>query len=438
MRMPGARSPPRRTSAPGRRTPAILRLERVDVLLHAVALLPDAHALIVGGHDKESDLGAPARARVRARDRRARHVHRTGEPARGRGALASAAVLVLPNIASAISTRFTSPLKLFEYMAAGRAIVASDLPAIREILRDNENAVLVPPGDPRHWQTGFDACSTIVRWRPGSPPLRSPKRRNTRGPAARSGWKHCSSKSRTENDFAGASRIVRCPDCEGRSLGRGAGCRGAGAGCSRAQCGRLYESPADYLDLRPREQYAEQTKYLDEALHVDARHERVSPPLLGSKIRNDMLREFLAPRPGELVVDLGCGSGRALLWNRDLGATTVGIDIAPFFSRDARSGIDLMLAICASCRSPTTRSTKAWSLDVLEHLSLDALHGMLAEANRVLKPGGSLFVYTHVRKNAPVAAGLKWINKLARRLEMGPDRPASGTPAQVRSPQSAA
>jgi glycosyltransferase involved in cell wall biosynthesis len=57
-------------------------------------------------------------------------------------------VLVLPNPASAISTRFTSPLKLFEYMAAGRPIVASDLPSIREVLRHEENALLVEPGNP--------------------------------------------------------------------------------------------------------------------------------------------------------------------------------------------------------------------------------------------------------------------------------------------------
>ena len=204
--------------------------------------------------------------------------------------------------------------------------------------------------------------------------------------------------------------LVRCPDCR-RELA------GSATDLACTGCGRRYASPADYLDLRPREQYAEQTKYLDEALHVDARHERVSPPLLGSRIRNDMLRGFLAPHPGELVADLGCGSGRALLWNRDLGATMVGIDIAPFFSHDARSEMDLMLADLRKLPFADNTFDKAWSLDVLEHLSPDALQGMLAEANRVLKPGGRLFVYTHVRKNAPIAAGLRWINRFARVLE---------------------
>jgi glycosyltransferase involved in cell wall biosynthesis len=37
-----------------------------------------------------------------------------------------------------------SPMKMFEYMAAGRAILSSDLPVLREVL-DEHNAVLVPP-----------------------------------------------------------------------------------------------------------------------------------------------------------------------------------------------------------------------------------------------------------------------------------------------------
>ena len=54
---------------------------------------------------------------------------------------------------------------------------------------------------------------------------------------------------------------------------------------------------------------------------------------------------------------------------------------------------------------------------MLEHLSPDALDAMLAEAARVLAPGGVLFVYSHVRKNAPIARGLRAINALARVLE---------------------
>jgi glycosyltransferase involved in cell wall biosynthesis len=63
------------------------------------------------------------------------------------GRLADASILVLPNTPSAISERYTSPLKLFEYLAMGRPIVASDLPAIREVLTHEQTALLVPAGD---------------------------------------------------------------------------------------------------------------------------------------------------------------------------------------------------------------------------------------------------------------------------------------------------
>ncbi|MDD4761547.1 MAG: glycosyltransferase family 4 protein [Candidatus Pacebacteria bacterium] len=59
--------------------------------------------------------------------------------------LLAADVLILPNSGKEdISRLYTSPLKMFEYMASGRPIVASDLPSIREVLNEN-NAVLVEP-----------------------------------------------------------------------------------------------------------------------------------------------------------------------------------------------------------------------------------------------------------------------------------------------------
>jgi glycosyltransferase involved in cell wall biosynthesis len=45
-------------------------------------------------------------------------------------------------------TEYASPLKVFEYMAAGRAIVAPDQPNIREILTNGETALLFDPSQP--------------------------------------------------------------------------------------------------------------------------------------------------------------------------------------------------------------------------------------------------------------------------------------------------
>jgi glycosyltransferase involved in cell wall biosynthesis len=45
-------------------------------------------------------------------------------------------------------TPYASPLKLFEYMALNRAIVAPDAPNIREVLTDGTDALLFKPYDP--------------------------------------------------------------------------------------------------------------------------------------------------------------------------------------------------------------------------------------------------------------------------------------------------
>ncbi|MFA5830723.1 MAG: glycosyltransferase family 4 protein [Candidatus Paceibacterota bacterium] len=61
--------------------------------------------------------------------------------------LHSADVLIIPNKkGNIVSSRYTSPMKLFEYMASGVPIVASDLPSIREILNE-KNSFLVQPDD---------------------------------------------------------------------------------------------------------------------------------------------------------------------------------------------------------------------------------------------------------------------------------------------------
>jgi glycosyltransferase involved in cell wall biosynthesis len=121
----------------------------VDLVVEIVGALADTRGLIIGGHEAEPDL---ARLDKLARDLDCRsRVTFTGlvAPGEARRRLQDAHVLVLPNPRSAISTEFTSPLKLFEYMASGRPIVASDLPSIREVLTDGYNALLVEAGNPQ-------------------------------------------------------------------------------------------------------------------------------------------------------------------------------------------------------------------------------------------------------------------------------------------------
>jgi glycosyltransferase involved in cell wall biosynthesis len=72
--------------------------------------------------------------------------------------LAACDVLVSPHGRQADGGEFFgSPTKLFEYMAAGRPIVASAVGQIAEVLVDEHSALLVPPDDPEA------LCLAIVR-----------------------------------------------------------------------------------------------------------------------------------------------------------------------------------------------------------------------------------------------------------------------------------
>jgi glycosyltransferase involved in cell wall biosynthesis len=122
------------------------RRKGVDTAIAALRYLPGRRLRIVGS-------GALDWAREHARicgvaDRldfvgRIPHEAVSAEFARAR-----VGICPLPAEVDSISAIFTSPLKLLEMMAAGLPVVASDLPSVREVCRDGEQVLLVPPDVP--------------------------------------------------------------------------------------------------------------------------------------------------------------------------------------------------------------------------------------------------------------------------------------------------
>jgi SAM-dependent methyltransferase len=99
-------------------------------------------------------------------------------------------------------------------------------------------------------------------------------------------------------------------------------------------------------------------------------------------------------RPGERVLDLGCGAGRFVAALREAGAEPVGVEIAEAALERARRnvpGADLRLVEPdGSLPLGHGEVDLVWCSEVLEHVP-DTV-GFLTEARRVLKPGGRILV----------------------------------------------
>jgi len=110
-------------------------------------------------------------------------------------------------------------------------------------------------------------------------------------------------------------------------------------------------------------------------------------------------------RPGQHVLDIGCGRGELVMRCARLGAFATGIDYsetAVAIARDALAGHPpdvrqrAAFALVDARRLPFAGSSvdTAFMTDVVEHLTPPELAASLAEVHRVLRPGGRLVVHT--------------------------------------------
>jgi len=118
----------------------------VRTLVEALRQVEGAHLAIVGGPE---EMVAALRACWTAAGLDGARFLATGQvpPDAVPLYLSAFDVCAMPHPWTEQFAYYTSPLKLFEYMAAGRAIVASGLPAFAEVLADGETALLVPHDD---------------------------------------------------------------------------------------------------------------------------------------------------------------------------------------------------------------------------------------------------------------------------------------------------
>lgn len=131
----------------------------MGLLFELAQRLPEVNFLWVGGRSHEVE---DWRARLNARG--VHNVLLTGFVENQRLPLYQAAgdVLLMPyerSIAGSSggnSAEICSPMKMFEYMAAGRAILASDLPVLHEVL-SRDNCVFCPPEDVDAWTQALDS-----------------------------------------------------------------------------------------------------------------------------------------------------------------------------------------------------------------------------------------------------------------------------------------
>ncbi len=63
------------------------------------------------------------------------------------------------------TAQWMSPLKMFEYLASGKPVIASRLPAIEEIVEDGRSAVLCAPEKPDHWEAALRRLMSSPRSR---------------------------------------------------------------------------------------------------------------------------------------------------------------------------------------------------------------------------------------------------------------------------------
>ena len=122
-------------------TGSFFKWKGVDLIIYAAKLLPNVNFLLIGG-DNENYIRLNNFI-IENNIKNVKLLHKINRKELHKYYLNSD-ILILPNLDEKINN-WTSPLKLFEYMAVKRLIIASNIESLREILIHNHNSILFNP-----------------------------------------------------------------------------------------------------------------------------------------------------------------------------------------------------------------------------------------------------------------------------------------------------
>jgi len=132
---------------------SLYRGRGVDLVLELARLMPDCQFDLVGGLERDlqqwRESGPPANAVF----------HGFHPPSRLNEFYARFDAVLMPYSRDGVvgpaglrdTSRWASPMKMFEYMASGVPLVSSDLPVLQEVLRPGENAFIAAADDAGEW-----------------------------------------------------------------------------------------------------------------------------------------------------------------------------------------------------------------------------------------------------------------------------------------------
>ena len=191
--------------------------------------------------------------------------------------------------------------------------------------------------------------------------------------------------------------------------------RGEGFYCACCMTRYPFGPSRDYVDLLPRTDVGRVSHYADEEFQ-ERLGVREGTPVLSAGVKARMVSRMLGLKAGDSVLDLGSGAGKFATHFANDGASVCGVDMAPFFLKSAIDSVNLVVGDLRRLPFRKGSASRAYSLDVLEHLDEPGVREILLEARRAVTKDGRIFVYTHAMESSKIASFQRGVNRFAKRL----------------------